>query len=246
MAEVVERGIWAVIPLCAALTYIVFRTYGIYVGRLEDADRHREAIESLNEGIAVIKYDGRVAIWNDALERMVGRSRSDVLGRSLVEAVPALAGTIVPQAISQVFLTGQPGILEHLTLNRETGRRIFQVRVLPFDGGVTVLWRDVTDQADAEDALRQSEERYALAASGSNDGLWDWDLVRKEVYFSPRWRAMAGFPARAAHGRPEDWFDRVHLDDRESLQAALDAHITGATAHFQHEYRICHEDGAYR
>ena len=52
------------------------------------------------------------------------------------------------------------------------------MRVLPFVGGVTVFWNDITDRAETKAALKQSEERYALAAAGSNDGLWDWDLPR--------------------------------------------------------------------
>ncbi len=246
MAEVIGHRIWGFIPLGAMPVYVLFRTYGVYVGRLEDEHRHREVIESLNEGVAVIKHDGRVTIWNDALERIMGCSREDVLGRTLVEAVPVLADTMVPEVIGRVLASGEPSTPQHFTLRRDTGRRILQVRAFPFVGGVTVFWHDVTDQAEAEDALRRSEERYALAASGANDGLWDWDLLREEIYFSPRWKAMVGLPAGVAYGRPEEWFERIHPDDLAPLNAALEAHMAGETAHFQHEHRVRHEDGTYR
>ena len=50
---------------------------------------------------------------------------------------------------------------------------------------------DMTDRRRTEHALRESEERYALAARGANDGLWDWDLVANRVYLSPRWKAIS-------------------------------------------------------
>jgi diguanylate cyclase (GGDEF)-like protein/PAS domain S-box-containing protein len=107
--------------------------------------------------------------------------------------------------------------------------------------------RDVIESLnEAMTALKQSEERYALAAAGANDGLWDWDLEHDTIYFSPRWNTMLGLPHDAASLRAEDWLARVHRDDLAALQAALDAHLAGQTTHFEHQHRIRHEDGAYR
>ena len=94
-------------------------------------------------------------------------------------------------------------------------------------------------------ALRASEERYALAARGANDGLWDWDLVNESLYVSPRWREMLGEPATDLVGRPELWLDRVHPDDRATLQVALDAHLRDASPHFEGEHRMRANDGGY-
>src|SRR5436853_4651575 len=66
----------------------------------------------------------------------------------------------------------------------------------------------------AQEALRESEERYALAARGSNDGLWDWNLSANVVHFSPRWKAMLGYQEAQIGDRPEEWFERIHDADR--------------------------------
>jgi diguanylate cyclase (GGDEF)-like protein/PAS domain S-box-containing protein len=203
-------------------------------------------IESLNEGMAVVHRDGRIALWNDALERILGVSRECALGRQLVEAVPELAATAMPQVIGKVLETGNTDTLEHFAIHRADGRRILQVRIFPFMQGVTVFWHDITERAEAEDALKQSEERYALAAAGSNDGLWDWDLARGEIYLSRRWKDMLGMVPQVDFNRPEQWFERIHSDDLGPFKAALDAHARGETTHFEHEHRIRHEDGTYR
>ena len=98
----------------------------------------------------------------------------------------------------------------------------------------------------AEEALRDSEERYALAMRGANDGLWDWNLRTNNMYFSPRWKEMLGCQESDIEDSVEEWLARVHPEDRERLETTLRMHLEGQTEHFEHEHRMLHQDGTYR
>jgi len=106
--------------------------------------------------------------------------------------------------------------------------------------------REEQQRRAAEKNLRISEERYALAARGANDGLWDWDIVTSLFYTSPRWHNMLGIAGEEARGAPEDWFNRTHADDVTTLRAAIDAHLSGQSAHFEQEFRMRHADQSDR
>ena len=99
---------------------------------------------------------------------------------------------------------------------------------------------------EVEDALRESEERYALAVRGANDGIWDWDLRTSQIHYSSRWKAMLGFQDDEVGGTIGEWFNRVHVEDAERLQLDIDSHLKGVTAQFENEHRILHKDSAYR
>src|SRR4029079_8250920 len=116
VAELITRGIWGVLPLAALQVYFIHRAYQVYAGRLTEEHRHREVIETLNEGIAVVQRDGRLTLWNDAMERMTGVRREQVLGRPLRDAVAAFSGTVLPGAVAGVTETGNPETIESLAL----------------------------------------------------------------------------------------------------------------------------------
>jgi diguanylate cyclase (GGDEF)-like protein/PAS domain S-box-containing protein len=98
----------------------------------------------------------------------------------------------------------------------------------------------------ARDALRQSEERYALAALAANDGLWDWDLIRDRCDFSLRWRAMLGLENTPLLPLAREWLDRVHPDDAPRLRAELEALLSGSAPRLESEHRLRHADGTWR
>ena len=106
---------------------------------------------------------------------------------------------------------------------------------------------DITERRLAEEDVKRSEERYALAARGTNDGLWDWNLVTGQVYYSPRWKAMLGLEnatfAEGSDARPEFWFDRVEPEDLRTLKIAIQRHLEGLSPQLEHEFRITDHEG---
>jgi diguanylate cyclase (GGDEF)-like protein/PAS domain S-box-containing protein len=245
VALTTER-MWEVLPVAAAALFFLYRIYDDYVSRLEEERHRREVVEFLEHGMSVLDHNGHVTVWNGALERMLGCTRDQAMGRSLDAAAPAIARTELPKALKEARVDGKTRTLNDIKTGSGADARILQVKVLPVGGGVTLLWQDVTERMHADDEIKRNGERLALAAEGANDGLWQWNLRTQEFYVSGRWRAMVGLPPNANIGRPEDWLERVHADDIAGLRETLKIYLAGRTDVFQHEHRIRHEDGSYR
>jgi diguanylate cyclase (GGDEF)-like protein/PAS domain S-box-containing protein len=94
-------------------------------------------------------------------------------------------------------------------------------------------------------SLKESEERYAGAVEGPNLGLWDWDLVADRVFYTAGWRHLLGLQDTELSGSPEEWFDRIHPDDRKQVKADVASCLKGQRPHLINEHRIVHSDGNY-
>ncbi|HYM22266.1 MAG TPA: EAL domain-containing protein, partial [Vicinamibacterales bacterium] len=94
--------------------------------------------------------------------------------------------------------------------------------------------------------LRESEERYALALQGANDGLWDWNLISNEVRWSERWKAMLGCEDADVSANPDEWFTRVHRDDVAAVKESLQTHLACGRGNWESEHRILHRNGTFR
>lgn len=109
-----------------------------------------------------------------------------------------------------------------------------------------LLQREVNEHKQAEKALRESEERYALAARCANEGLWDWNLKTNEVYFSPRWKSILGCEENEIGSSPDEWLSRVHSEDIDRVKTDIASHLEGNTPHLEIEHRLLHKDGTSR
>jgi diguanylate cyclase (GGDEF)-like protein/PAS domain S-box-containing protein len=185
-------------------------------------------------------------MWNAALERMLKCPREQAIGCALTAAVPVLADTSVAHAVSAAIKQGSdPGVLQ-LMLPAAAGGAILRVQIISDPSGVMLIWSDVTDGSRVDNALKQSEERFALMESSISDGLWEWDLRAQVIRFSAQWRNIVGLAPTGTTGSPDEWFDRVHPEDLESLKRAVDAYLAGNSEELIHQHRLRHEDGTYR
>jgi diguanylate cyclase (GGDEF)-like protein/PAS domain S-box-containing protein len=170
-------------------------------------------------------------------------------------------------ALSLLLASGaQKNIADPITALSAVARRVsegknYSVRAARNTGGeIGVLvdsFNDMLSQIEvretarriAEESLRESEERYALAARGANDGLWDWKLDANEIYFSPRWNQMLGYseldPCPAPLSTPEDWFSRIHPSDRERFIAEVADVREGRKSELTSEYRMRNKNDGY-
>jgi PAS domain S-box-containing protein len=103
---------------------------------------------------------------------------------------------------------------------------------------------DITRRREMEQALRESEERYALAMQAVNEGVYDWNLVTGEIYYSPGVGNSLGI-AQEELRTPKDWLDRIHPDDIAGYRQALVDHFKGGTSRLVCEYRYRHPDGGW-
>ncbi|HTI87944.1 MAG TPA: PAS-domain containing protein [Alphaproteobacteria bacterium] len=215
------------------------------------AELLRTTFETISHGVVVYDSEFRVRAFNSQYVQLHGFPEGFVHIGQTREAL-----------MRHLIERGEFGKLpseEHLRLlngTQETGHysneyvrpdgTALSIRREPMpDGGCVTTVADITRRRAREQRLRESEERYALAMKGSNEALWDWDVLRDEIYLSPRVREIAklDLASKISAGR---WPGLVHPDDLATYSSAMSAHFAGKTEFFQCEYRIRGADGSYR
>jgi PAS domain S-box-containing protein len=95
-------------------------------------------------------------------------------------------------------------------------------------------------------ALEKSREQFELAVEGSNDGIWDWDLLTDTLYLSPKWKEQLGYKDHELENRFATFADNLHPDDRSVVFDYFQKYLRGEISLYKIEFRMLHKDGSYR
>lgn len=216
--------------------------------------RLRASIEN-TPNVAVQWYDadGRIVFWNPASEAMFGWSSKEAVGRTLDQLIlnPEDAAQFADEMRQLSTTGGSVGPAEHGFRHRNgwEGTCMSTIFSIPSGADQPYFARmdvDITERKQAEQALQESEQRWQFALEGSNEGVWDWDIVSNRVYSSKRLIEMVGYSEQDWTYTLDQWEAQIHPDDRERVWEATHRHLRGETDHYAVELRQKCRDGKYR
>jgi two-component system cell cycle sensor histidine kinase/response regulator CckA len=218
---------------------------------LTTAERLYTLVEQIKDvAIFTLTPDGRVASWNPAVARVLGYDEGDFVGQSGSRLfTPEDRARGVPQ---QELAEAQGTASDDRWLVRKDGSRFWA------SGVTTSLWdeagqligfgkvlRDLTEQKATQDRLEESEERLRLAIKAARVGTWRWDLRTNTDTLDENLARLLGLGANDVVTTIEDFFTRVHPDDRDRTREAFQDAVRRCTG-LQVEFRVVGSDGVVR
>lgn len=201
-------------------------------------------LESISDVYYAVDREWRLILFNRAAEEFFGMTRADILGRDFWTLFPhrdSEFGRLLQRAMNE----RRPGRLTAPSALRE-GRTV-EVRIAPLaDEGIGVAIDDITERADAERAMRRSQQRLDLAVEAHGIGIFDWHMPSGKVVWSREEEMVFGLPAGGFGGDIADWRRQVLPEDLARMEAEMDAAMAAQRETMPVEFRIRRPDGAVR
>jgi PAS domain S-box-containing protein len=221
---------------------------------IESENKYRGLFEANKDGISIFYVNpdhslSKFVEVNDAAAKMIGYTHEEFLNFTVME--------LEADVTAETAMKRQMKLLKEGFVNTETrikhkdGRLIdVELLVIPIQyNNRTALMnivRDITERKMAEKSIHESEERWAFAIEGSNDGMWDRNFVENKVYYSNRWKEILGFESGEIIEQWHTWRGLIHPDDAERVMKEFNDHLGGKTPVYETEHRLKCKDGQYK
>lgn len=170
-------------------------------------------------------------------EKFIGRTISDVLPEeAAIQAMDALKKAIESNEV----------VSYSYSLEIEQELKYFENRIAPINEKLALaIIRDISESKKADQALKESEQRWKFALEGNGDGLWDWNIVSNKVYYSAQWRSILGYDKNEAVGIFENWQSLIHPDDISNVLKHLENALRCNDGFYRLEYRMRNHSGQF-
>jgi diguanylate cyclase (GGDEF)-like protein/PAS domain S-box-containing protein len=210
----------------------------------EERDFSQAVLNTVGALVAVLDRSGRIVAFNRACEQTTGYRFEEVRGRYVWDLlIPPEQAAGVRDVFARLTAGNFPNHHENYWLTRAGGRRLIawsNTCLVDAAGRVEYVVPtgvDITERQQAEEALRRSEERLALALQAAGLGLYDLDVRSGRAVVNPEYARMLGYDPDGFEETHARWLERLHPDDRERVAANYRAYVRGEVPDYVVEFR---------
>ncbi len=205
--------------------------------------------DTIDDFMFILNDEGKIIKTNPVVRRRLGYTQDELCGMSVLEVHPP------SRREEAAFIVGEmlAGRLDFcpVPLYKKNGDFIpVETKVVfgKWDGNDAIygISRDISERLKADETLRKSEERWLFALEGSGDGVWDWNIITNEIFFSKQWKAMLGYSVNEIDSTLEEWKTLIYPDDLQIWLADLNMHFNGETEVYVNEHRMLCKDENYK
>ncbi|MBS0151867.1 MAG: PAS domain S-box protein [Nitrospira sp.] len=210
--------------------------------------RTQFAMDQAVDAVYWIDPQARILYTNEAASTMLGYAKEEFLRMTVHDLNPDFPTEVWPGWWEEVK--------EKKVVSFETNHLTKDGRLIPIDIRVSFLAhggqefhcafvRDISERKQVDAALHESQERFELAISATNDGIWDWNILTGEQFWSDHQLELFGFAPGDLTPTYDLWMSLVHPDDAELVSQATCRHLATREP-YDIEVRVKMQDGSYR
>ncbi len=232
--------------------YIIASGVDISVRKQTEMMLQKQALvfANISDGVLITDLTGTILDCNPAAEQMFGYPKSELLGQTtLLLHEPEKAKSISEPVIQTTLNRGSwSGELSFLRKDGTQGYSELRTVLLREAQGQAIALigvnRDVTERYQINQKLQLAKEQLELVLKASNDGFWDWDLTTNEIYYSPRWKEMLGYPDWELPNDFTTWETLICPEDHVIAWQLIQDYNTGKCDQFLMTQRFKHRNSS--
>ncbi len=216
----------------------------------ESEELYRLLLENMNDLVVKVDTEGKFLFVSPSYCKLFGKSQEELLNKTFLPLVHPDDRKATEDAMKKLYSPPHSCYVEQRALTVDGWRWIAWTDTSILDENKNVIeiigvGRDITKQKEAEFELRENEKRWMLALAGTGDGVWDWNIVTNQTYYSRGWKDMLGYEMDDLENNFETWRKLLHPDDLPELNITIDKHLKGETKAYTAEYRMRAKNGSY-
>lgn len=217
-----------------------------YLKEIEYSEERLRSLLEMNENLIFIHTpEGLCTYINAPFNSKLGK---EVIGKNTDEIFDKNRADKLNKRFERIVSSGN-SIIEEFSYKESGDEKWISEYSYPIKEdnhkvkSIVTISADITDRKRIELELKKIKERYDLAVSAGNVGVWDWDILTDEIYIDPVIKRMIGYNDNEINNELNEWYTHFHQDDLEILRNKTQEFIQNRITKFDFEHRKFHKSG---